>query len=97
MTDKELLARVEEYAKKLCEQYTQVPGLWAHTQMVRECALKLAGIEKADPLMVEIAALLHDIGKDNEHGRQDHAVRSHDRSEQYLKNIDWLLKKLNSG
>jgi|GEM_PF-784963 len=36
---------------------------WQHTLQVREIALKLARLEKADQAIVEAAALLHDVGK----------------------------------
>jgi len=83
------LAQTEEYAKNQCNQYTRGPGgLWAHSQVVRDYALKLAIIEKANPLVVEMAALLHDIGKDDEHGRVNHAVRSHELAKLFLEKSD---------
>lgn len=49
---------------------------WDHTQRVRHLALQLAAAEGADPLVVEAAALLHDIGRPAEladQGRTCHA------------------------
>ena len=49
---------------------------WDHTQRVRSNALQLARGEGADLLVVEVAALLHDIGRPQEladQGKTDHA------------------------
>ena len=49
---------------------------WDHTQRVRCNALQLARGEGADLLVVEVAALLHDIGRPQEladQGKTDHA------------------------
>lgn len=50
---------------------------WDHTQRVRTLALRLAAAEGADALIVEVAALLHDIGRSTEladQGRTCHAA-----------------------
>ncbi|MBQ6470537.1 MAG: HD domain-containing protein [Victivallales bacterium] len=50
---------------------------WDHTRRVRLNALALARKEGADLLIVEVAALLHDIGRPQEsrdHGETDHAA-----------------------
>ncbi len=49
---------------------------WDHTLRVRGNAMHLARVEGADPLVVEVAALLHDIGRPQEladQGKTDHA------------------------
>lgn len=50
---------------------------WDHTQRVRALALHIARAERADMMVVEAAALLHDIGRDlaDEHGTP-HAYES---------------------
>jgi metal-dependent HD superfamily phosphatase/phosphodiesterase len=83
----QLLAQVEEFAKPYCEQYSEDPRLWKnHVQLVRQFVLRLAGVEGVDPQVVEIAALLHDIGKYK--GREEHHIRSYELSKQFLKTID---------
>ena len=50
---------------------------WDHTQRVRFLALRLAAAEGADALIVEVGALLHDIGRPAEladQGRTCHAA-----------------------
>ncbi len=70
---------IEKFAKILCKEYKDDPKLWEnHVQLVRKYALRLAKVEKADKEVVEIAALLHDIGKSK--GRKGHAERSYELS-----------------
>lgn len=87
MTDPQLLTKVEHFAKPYCEQDREDPGLWKnHVRLVRQFALQLGGMEGVDSQVVEIAALLHDIGKYQ--GRHDHHVRSHALAKKFLETID---------
>lgn len=87
MTDSKLLIQIEAFAKRYCEQYHDDPGLWKnHVQLVRQFALKLAEIEGVNQQALEIAALLHDIGKYQ--GRDEHHIRSHELSKKFLETID---------
>lgn len=55
-----LLEAVESYSHRSSSR----PGSahdWSHIQRVRDIALLLAGTEGADPLVVEVSALMHDI------------------------------------
>jgi putative nucleotidyltransferase with HDIG domain len=52
----------EEFASRYNKRYKSWP-LQRHVDLVRKSALELADIEKADKEVVEIAAILHDIGK----------------------------------
>lgn len=56
---------------------------WQHTQEVRQIALKLARLEKADKEIVDVAVLFHDLGKYN--GKNEgHAERSGEMARKYL-------------
>lgn len=93
MTYKEILKNVEDFAKYYCEQDKTDSTLWKdHVRLVRKYAIKLAALEKADKHVVEIAALLHDIGKYK--GREDHNVRSYELSKEFLKPLDLKKKEL---
>jgi len=88
----ELLSKIENFAQKYCKQDPEDPKLWEnHVLLVREFALKLAEIEGADKQVVEMAAMLHDIGKYK--GRKDHAMRSYELSKAFLKNVDLPQEK----
>ena len=68
------------------------PSLWKnHVQLVRKFALKLAKTEKADKEIVEIAALLHDIGKCK--GRENHHITGVKLAKEFLKKIGLPGKK----
>lgn len=83
----DLRLKIEEFARKHCKKYKDDPKLWEnHVQLVRRFALHLAEIEKVDEEVVEIAALLHDIGKDK--GRKGHSERSHELSRGFLEKVD---------
>jgi putative nucleotidyltransferase with HDIG domain len=88
MTDSKLITRVEKYARTNCELAEDMGlwGLWIHTKMVRKYALELARIEGVDSQVLEIAALLHDIGKCK--GRENHQIKSYEMSKSFLDSID---------
>ena len=87
MTDPLLISQVEQFAKTCCDQYAGDPGLWQnHVQRVRQFAVQLAAVEGADPQVVEIAALLHDIGSYK--GREEHHVWSYELSREFLKTTE---------
>ncbi|MBR0460310.1 MAG: HD domain-containing protein [Victivallales bacterium] len=72
-----LLNDLEVVAKRLLID-NQDGHDWDHTLRVRHNARMLAQQENAAPLVVEAAALLHDIARPQEsrdHGKTDHAVR----------------------
>ncbi len=71
-----LVQRVEAEAKRHLEDNEDGHD-WDHTRRVRRNALRIAEQEPADTLVVEVAALLHDIGRPAEsrdHGKTDHAI-----------------------
>jgi len=79
-------AKTVLFAKKYCTADTEDPNLWRdHVRLVRKYATLLAKKENADNHVVEIAALLHDIGKYR--GREGHAERSYRLSQKFLKEL----------
>lgn len=84
----QVIQQVEEFAIRYCKDEILKSGypdykLWEdHVQLVRKYALLLAKIEKVNPELLEIAALLHDIGKYK--GREDHETRSYELSKGFL-------------
>ena len=70
-----LVSRTEAAAKK-CLADSPACHDWDHTLRVRNNAMRLAKAEGADALVVEVAALLHDIARPQEladQGKSDHA------------------------
>ena len=94
-----IIKNVEQFAKKYCKDEIIKSGyedqkLWEnHIQLVRKYALQLAEIESADKFVVEVAALLHDIGKYQ--GRESHAERSYELSKEFLKSLNIESNKVN--
>ena len=58
---KEIIEKTEKFVQDFFEQEATGHDWW-HTHRVRKLALRIAREEKADPFIVEMAALLHDIG-----------------------------------
>ncbi|MBW3015663.1 HD domain-containing protein [Candidatus Woesearchaeota archaeon] len=88
----ELRSKVEKFAKRYCKKASDDPNLWEnHVQLVRKFALRLAELEEADKEVVEISALLHDIGKDK--ARKQHSKRSYELSKRFLEKINLSEKK----
>lgn len=90
----ELIAQIEKFARKYCKRDPDYNGeFWSHVQLVREFALRLAEIEGADKQIVEIAALLHDIGRYQ--GRKDHHTRGYEIANNFFEGIDLPEKRKN--
>jgi putative nucleotidyltransferase with HDIG domain len=90
-----LIAQVEQFAKPYYAQDKEDPLIWiTHIQLVRIFALWLAEKEGADRLVVETAALLHDIGKYK--GRKDHHIHGYNLAKTFLsdQNIPQEQQKL---
>jgi uncharacterized protein len=60
-----LIAQIEKEAKKYFKNASGCHD-WTHVERVRSVGIKLAKLEHADPRIVEVAALLHDIRKNAE-------------------------------
>jgi uncharacterized protein len=75
MGEKEIIEKIEKEARKF---FVGASGChdWTHVERVRNLALHIGKKEKADLFVLEIAALLHDIGRKEEmkcEGRFCHA------------------------
>ncbi len=89
----ELIEQVEEFAKPFCIDNETDPTLWEqHTRLVREYAVKIAKIEGVDEELLEISALLHDIG--TAAGRDDHAERGAQWSQAFLEDLGLPQEKI---
>jgi putative nucleotidyltransferase with HDIG domain len=55
---KDQINKIEQYVSSRQDSLN-----WYHTQGVRQIARKLAGLEKADKGIVDVATLFHDLGK----------------------------------
>ncbi|HEX5727020.1 MAG TPA: hypothetical protein VFX98_16205, partial [Longimicrobiaceae bacterium] len=60
MSRAEILARTEAFARERMAGDATGHDWW-HVDRVRRTALRLAAEEGADPYVVELAALLHDV------------------------------------
>jgi uncharacterized protein len=60
MTDKEIIAKTAAFVKSELKN-AEGGHDWWHIERVRKIALTIAKTEPADPIIVEISALLHDI------------------------------------
>ncbi|VVB74478.1 HD domain protein [Candidatus Tiddalikarchaeum anstoanum] len=86
-----IVKKAEAFAKEQYNKYTEEP-LWDnHISLVRDFALKLAEAEHADKLVVEVAAILHDIGYSE--GKEDHNITSYNLAKEFLKSINLPLDK----
>jgi exopolyphosphatase/pppGpp-phosphohydrolase len=85
--DNLLRRRIESFAKGHCLKAEDGVDLWeVHVQLVRRFALELTRLEHVDADVLEIAALLHDIGRDG--GGRHHSERSYELSKQFLAGVD---------
>jgi uncharacterized protein len=57
--------RIEDRARELMKDALPSHG-WDHVERVRKLALRIAAVEDADRTVVELAAILHDIGRKEE-------------------------------
>ena len=80
-----LVKESEKLMKSNLPKTRSKKGYLAHVEGVRKYALKLAKIYNADKLVVEVAALLHDIGADV---GEDHANESAKISKKFLSKFE---------
>ena len=74
--DIHLLAEVATKAQAYYDEFSDLAHGWEHVQRVYHLALYLAEQEKADGLIVGMAALLHDLGRTTRGPMRSHAARS---------------------
>jgi HD superfamily phosphodiesterase len=86
MDYKQIKEQVESFARGYYGRVSVRPTIWeTHVRLVRKYTRELAEIEKVDHQIVEIAAILHDIGRIE--AGAEHYVRSHDLSKPFLETI----------
>ena len=83
---KKLIIEAVALAREYCYKDQKDKLLWTHTLQVRTYAMKLARIEAADKLVVELAAFLHDIGKYK--GNKTHHETSAEIAKEFLEDKD---------
>lgn len=92
--NKRVIKEIEKEAKKF---FIGIHGChdWSHVERVRKLALKIGRVERADLRIVEVAALLHDIGRREEDlskGLVCHAERSVEKSRKLLAKYKFTKK-----
>ena len=82
----EIIEKIKQEAKTYFEDACPSHD-WSHVERVYNLALKITRIEKADLFIVQLATLLHDIGRKQEmqNPELDHAQISTKLAEQILK------------
>ena len=71
------IEKIEKFVEARLDSLT-----WQHTRGIRPIAKKLAGLERADKSIVDVAVLFHDLGKVK--GDDGHAARSAEATRRYL-------------
>jgi uncharacterized protein len=92
MNKTNVISRVEGFARQSIVSYDSGHDWW-HLQRVRGLALHLQKVEGGDPLLIEIAALLHDVDDTKFDGKMD--LNTGDRITRLLKEIDIEDKIIN--
>ena len=97
MTSKQKI--IKEVEKAAGKYFKNASGChdWSHVDRVRNLALYIGRKEKADLFVLEIAALLHDIGRKKEmknKGKFCHAEIGSDLAEKILKKLNFSKKQI---
>ena len=97
MHKKRIVVEIEKEAKNFFEDTSGCHD-WTHIERVRKMALYIGKSEKADLFVLEIAAILHDIGRREEmkaRGAYCHAEEGAKMAKEILEKYD--LNKVQSG
>ena len=88
MRDKpEAIGQVEAWVREKLDASDQRAHGWLHTDRVRRNILALARVEGVDPVLAELAALLHDVGRTQPGPENEHGARSADMAHPLLADL----------
>lgn len=85
MNRQEIIRKTEDFVKETLEG-SEAGHDWSHIERVVRNARTIAAIENADPFVVELSALLHDIADSKFHDGNEEL--GPERSERFLKSLD---------
>ena len=85
MNRQEIIRKTESFVQDTL-QGSEAGHDWSHIERVVRNARTIAAGEKADPLVIELAALLHDIADSKFHSGNEEL--GPERSERFLKSLD---------
>lgn len=88
------IKKIKQFAKKCLINYTCAAHSIEHVMRVYNMAIKLAKDEDVDLEVVKISALLHDIGYYNKLTNEDHAIKSAQLAELFLKKLGYKKDKI---
>ncbi len=86
-----LVRKAKEFAEPYYDASPHSEALKRHVELVRRFAVELAEKEGADRKVVEIAAVLHDVGLPD--GREKHHLRGRELTKEFLKDVEMEEKK----
>jgi putative nucleotidyltransferase with HDIG domain len=88
MDFKEIIKIAEEFAIPYYDKYENYPDFWSgHVCLVRKYCQELAEIEGGDKEILDIAAILHDIGKYKD--KENHHIIGVEMTKEFLKDISF--------
>ncbi len=93
-TKKQIISLTEEFVYKTMKDInTDVHG-FRHVDRVRKWALKIGRAEgDVDLFLLEVSALLHDIGRVNETKKINHYITGEKAARNFLKQLDYFSKE----
>lgn len=85
MINQDIISKTEAFVKNTLDG-SEAGHDWSHIERVVRNARTIAAIEKADPFVVELAALLHDIADSKFHDGNEEL--GPERSKRFMKGLD---------